>query len=169
MRANKVGIIPVSAFLVAALGIALAAPAPSFAAESPASAPAAAAEPAAQDKPKRAAAKRAAKAAPEAAAAVPAAPVIHPKYNDVMTPVLMQDYAGAAEILQAGAWADRADRNGETPLMLAARRGDPKMTALLLKHGANPNRSGPEGNLHAYAGIGGSAEVVKLITNAGGR
>jgi ankyrin repeat protein len=173
MCANQVRTIPVSAFLVAVLGIALAAPTPSLAAESPASAPAPGAAPAAQEKPKpkpkRAAAKRAPKAAPEAAAVVAARPVINPKYNDVMTPVLMRDHAGAAEILQAGAWADRADSNGETPLMLAAKQGDPKMTALLLQHGANPNRSGPAGNLHAYAGLGGSGEVVKLITKAGAR
>ena len=166
MLANQIRAIQVSAVLAAVLGIALAAPAPSFAAESPA--PGAA--PAAQDKPKpkRAAAKRARKAAPEAAA-VAATPVINPKYNDVMTPVLMRDHAGAAESLQAGAWADRADSYGETPLMLAAKQGDPKMTALLLQHGADPRRSGPAGNLHAYAGLGGNAEVVKLITNAGAR
>src|SRR5688572_29086335 len=172
MLANQIRTTPVFAFLAAVLGIALAAPAPSFAAESPASASAPGAAPAAQDKPKpkpkRAAAKRAPQAAPEAAA-VAARPVINPKYNDVMTPVLMRDHAGAAEILQAGAWADRADSHGETPLMIAAKQGDPRMTELLLKHGANPNRSGPGGNLHAYAGLGGSGEVVKLITKAGAR
>ena len=166
-----------SAVLIALLGIAVAgAPTQSIAAESTASAPASGAAPAAQDKPKpkakRAAAKRApkdaSKAAPEAAA-VAARPVINPRYNDVMTPVLMRDHAGAAEILQAGAYSDRADSHGETPLMIAAKQGDPRMTELLLKHGANPNRSGPAGNLHAYAGIGGSGEVVKLITKAGAR
>jgi ankyrin repeat protein len=131
MLTNQPRTIQVSAFLVAVLGIALAAPAPSFAAESSA--------------------------------------VINPKYNDVMTAVLMRDHAGAAQTLQAGAWVDRADSHGETPLMLAAKQGDPKMTALLLRHGANPNLSGPAGNLHAYAGLGGNGEVVNLITKAGAR
>jgi len=168
MPGNPGKVIQLAVVLMAVLGMAFAAlPALSVAAMSPG--PAAA--PAAEDKPKpkRRAAKRAPEPAREAAAAVPAAPVINPKYNDVMTPVLMRDYAGAAEILRAGAWVDRSDRNGETALMLAAKQGDPKMTALLLEHGANPNRSGPSGNLHAYAGIGGNAEVVKLITKAGAR
>ena len=158
-----------SAVFMAVLGIAVAgAPAQSIAAESQGSAAAPVVEQ--KPQPKRRAAKRAAKPAPEAAA-VPAAPpvVINPKYNDVMTAVMMRDHAGAAEVLQAGAWADRPDSHGETPLMLAAKQGDPRMTGLLLKHGANPHRSGPAGNLHAYAGIGGNAEVVKLITKAGAR
>jgi hypothetical protein len=156
-----------SAVLVALLGIAVAgAPAQSIAAESPGSGAAPAVEQ--KPQPKRRAAKPAARPATEAAA-VPAAPVINPKYNDVMTAVVMRDHAGAAEILRAGAWADRTDRHGETPLMLAAKQGDPRMTELLLKHGANPNRSGPAGSLHAYAGLGGNAEVVKLITKAGAR
>jgi ankyrin repeat protein len=166
MPGNPGKVIQLPVVLMTVLGMTFAAlPTLSVAAMSPD--PAAA--PAAEDKPKpkRRAAKRA--PTPAAAAAAPAAPVINPKYNDVMTPVLMRDYAGAAEILQAGAWVDRSDRNGETALMLAAKQGDPKMTALLLEHGANPNRSGPSGNLHAYAGIGGNAEVVKLITKAGAR
>lgn len=168
MLGNSGRMLQTSAVLMALLGIAVAgAPTQSIAAESKGSGAAPAVEQ--KPQPKRRAAKRAPKAAPEAAAPVAARPVINPKYNDVMTPVLMRDHAGAAEILQAGAWADRADSNGETPLMLAAKQGDPKMTALLLKHGANPRRSGPAGNLHAYAGLGGSAEVVKLITNAGAR
>jgi hypothetical protein len=156
-----------SAVLMALLGIAFAgAPAQCVAAESQGSGAAPAVEQ--KPQPKRRAAKRAPKPAPEAAA-VPAAAVINPKYNDVMTAVLMRDHAGAAEILRAGAWADRSDSHGETPLMLAAKQGDPRMTELLLKHGANPNRSGPAGNLHAYAGLGGNGEVVKLITKAGAR
>ena len=168
MLGNSGRMLQTSAVLMALLGIAVAgAPPQSTAAESKSSGAAPAVEQ--KPQPKRRAAKRAPKPAQETVAAVPAAPVINPKYNDVMTPVLMRDQAGAAEILQAGAWADRADSNGETPLMLAAQQGDPKMTALLLKHGANPHRSGPAGNLHAYAGIGGDAEVVKLITKAGAR
>jgi ankyrin repeat protein len=168
MPGNRGKVIQLPVVLMTVLGMTFSAvPALSVAAMSPdpAAAPAAKDEP----KPKRRAAKRAPTPAPEAAAAVPAAPVINPKYNDVMTPVLMRDYAGAAEILQAGAWVDRSDRNGETALMLAAKQGDPKMTELLLKHGANPNRSGPAGNLHAYAGMGGNGEVVKLLTKAGAR
>ena len=116
MPGNPGKVIQLPVVLVTVLGMAFSAvPTLSVAAMSPD--PAAA--PAAKDKPKpkRRAAKRAPTPAPEAAAAVPAAPVINPKYNDVMTPVLMRDYAGAAEILQAGAWVDRSDRNGETPLM----------------------------------------------------
>jgi ankyrin repeat protein len=99
----------------------------------------------------------------------PGPPVINPKYNDIMTAVMARDRAGAAEALQAGMWVDRPDSNGMTPLMLAAMQGDPAMTALLLKHGADPNRTGPAGNLHTYAGIGGNAKVVELLTKAGAR
>jgi ankyrin repeat protein len=86
-----------------------------------------------------------------------------------MTAVLLRDQAGAAEALQAGMAPDRADSTGMTPLMLAAMQGDAAMTALLLKHGADPNRKGPRGNLQAYAGFGGNAKVVELLTKAGAR
>ena len=168
MLGNSGRMLQTSAVLMALLGIAVAgAPTRSIAAESQGSGAAPAVEQ--KPEPKRRTAKRAPRAAPEVPAAVAARPVVNPKYNDVMTPVLMRDHAGAAEILQAGASPDRADSNGETPLMIAAKQGDPKMTALLLQHGANPNRSGPAGNLHAYAGLGGSGEVVQLITKAGAR
>lgn len=45
----------------------------------------------------------------------------------------------AARLLTAGADPRIADRDGETPLHIAAERGDEKLAISLLQHGADPN------------------------------
>ncbi len=123
------------------------------------------------DKPKakRRAAPSKPAAAPSQTAMAPAEPPKTPKYNDVMTAVLSRDRAGAAEALDAGFWADRRDSNGVTPLMAAAMNGDTAMVQLLLKHGANPNLSGPGGSVLSYASRGGDGKLVELLRKTGAR
>ena len=163
-----------AALAVSVLGMAIAsAPASAAEAAKPAAEAAAGAAPAAakgeaKPKPKkRRAAKSKAGAAPVAAA--PMTTAVTPKYNDVMTAVVNRDPAGAREILDLGAWADRRDSNGATALMAAARGGDAGMTELLLKYGANPNLSGPGGSVLDHAEKGGNAKVIALLKKAGGR
>lgn len=133
--------------------------------------PAAKAAPSDGDKPKakRRAAPRKPAAAPSETAMAPAAPPTTPKYNDAMSAVLSRDRAGAAEALDAGFWADRRDSNGVTPLMAAAMNGDTAMVQLLLKHGANPNLSGPGGSVLSYANRSGDGKLVELLRKAGAR
>jgi ankyrin repeat protein len=67
--------------------------------------------------------------------------VIAPKYNDVMTPVVFRDLAGLKEVLALGKWPDKPDNLGRTPLMVALEIGRPDIADLLLKAGADPERS----------------------------
>jgi ankyrin repeat protein len=67
--------------------------------------------------------------------------VVAPKYNDVMTPVVFRDLAGLSEVLALGKWPDKPDSLGRTPLMVALEIGRPDIAELLLKAGADPERS----------------------------
>jgi uncharacterized RDD family membrane protein YckC len=126
--------------------------------------------PAGSEKPKarRRVATRKPAAAP-AADRAPAAPPRAPKYNDVMSAVMLRDGAGAAEVLELGFWADRPDPNGVTPLMAAAMNGDAAIAQLLLKHGADPNRHGPAGSVLDYAMRGRDSKLIALLKQAGAR
>ncbi len=126
------------------------------------------------EKPRPAPRKRVAPTAPaaapaEAGPAPAAAPVRTPKYNDVMTAVMYRDQAGASELLDLGWWVDRPDSNGVTPLMAAAMNGDAAMVQLLLKNGANPNRSAPGGSVLDFARRSGDGKVVELLQRSGAR
>jgi len=138
--------------------------APRMKAESAAPAPAAATRPT----PRPARVRMRIPAAP-AAVAAPPPPVKTPRYNDVMTAVMMRDPAGAVEGIAAGFWVDRSDSNGVTPLMAAAMLGDAAMVQLLLRHGANPNRNAAGGSVLDFAGRSGDAKVVQLLKQAGAK
>jgi ankyrin repeat protein len=64
-----------------------------------------------------------------------------PKYNDLMTAVMVADPAAVRELLAMGKWPDKPDSHGTTPLMAAAMRGDQMSAQLLLKAGADPSRA----------------------------
>jgi len=64
-----------------------------------------------------------------------------PKYNDLMTAVMVADPAAVQELLAFGKWPDKPDSNGVTPLMAAVMRGDRDSAELLLKAGADPDRA----------------------------
>ena len=137
------------------------APAPAKAAPPPAPAKLAAAAPAVEAAPKPKPVPRKRAAAPKApagdlAAAAPApkaapapaprpAPVQRiitaPRYSDLMTAVLNRDTAGVNELLEFGKWADKPDRSGNTPLMVAVGLGDAAIAEALLKAGADGGRA----------------------------
>lgn len=135
----------------------------------PAPKPAPAAAPASDERPKVVYRARKPAAPPPAAAPAPAPVTRTPKYNDVMTAVMVGDRAAVADLIEMGFWVDRPATGGETALMAAAQRGDAAMTQVLLKGGANPNRTGPGGSALDYARAGGNSKVVALIQQAGGR
>jgi uncharacterized RDD family membrane protein YckC len=111
----------------------------------PASASAAASKPIVAAAPKQAEAVTPKSVAPHPAAAPvaisgrQAAP--GPKYNDLMTAVMVADPAAVQELLAFGKWPDKPDSNGLTPLMVATMRGDRDTAELLLKAGADPDQA----------------------------
>ena len=64
-----------------------------------------------------------------------------PRYNDLMTAVMVADPAGVQELLAFGKWPDKPDTNGNTPLLVAVVRGDRESAELLLKAGAYADRA----------------------------
>lgn len=64
-----------------------------------------------------------------------------PKYNDVMTAVMMRDTAAIEELLRLGKWADKPDSYGTTPLVVAVRMHDAAAAETLLKAGADAGRA----------------------------
>jgi hypothetical protein len=72
-------------------------------------------------------------------------------------------------LLAAGAHATRPERNGNLPLVAAARRGKPAVVAALIKHGVNVDDThdvSGQSALHVAAKLG-HAEVVALLCEAG--
>jgi ankyrin repeat protein len=86
------------------------------------------------------------------------------------TPLLIatsqQDWKTARRLLDAGAAADLADKNGFTPLMAAAMHGDQDMFQLLLAHSTNlhPEKPCADGqDLLSFALDGGHPEIIKTV------
>jgi hypothetical protein len=57
-----------------------------------------------------------------------------------MSAVMARDAAGVQELLAFGKWADKPDRHGSTPLMVAVGLGDAASAETLLKAGANADK-----------------------------
>jgi uncharacterized RDD family membrane protein YckC len=144
-------------------------PAPAPAAEAPAPSVAEPPAPSPAAEPRASAPPAAAQAAPAPVTPAASGRVVSPRFNDVMTAVMYRDTATVAQLLELGWWVDRPDSNGVTPLMAAAWLGDPESTRLLLKGGADPNRSSTAGTVLDYASRGGNAEVIQLVRASGGR
>lgn len=140
-----------------------------------AKAPAAAPEPAA---------KMAEQKATDRPVAAPAAPVaaagyqraanirdIYSRYNDVITATVMRDGAAVKELLADGKNPNVRQRDGFTPLMIAASNGDTEIASMLLAKGADPNaRAGGKSALSIAKSRGGAgAAVVQLLERSGAR
>ena len=83
---------------------------------------------------------------PAVATAPAAAPaVITPKYNDVMTAVMVGDEGAVTQLLDLGWWVDKRSSHGFTPLMAAVMNRNARMVQTLLARGADPNAQGPGG------------------------
>jgi ankyrin repeat protein len=64
-----------------------------------------------------------------------------PRYNDLMTPVVVGDLAGVKEALALGKPPDKPDSQGRTPLLVALELDRPEIAQVLLEAGADPERS----------------------------
>ena len=79
------------------------------------------------------------------------------RYNDVMTAVLYRDVDAVNELLRLGRWVDKPDRQGATPLMVAAQLGDVRVAEALLRAGADARRAVP------VAEERGDVEMIQLL------
>ncbi len=68
-------------------------------------------------------------------------------------------------LLAAGAAANAANKEGETPLYLAALQGRAEVVGTLLQHGADKNSATREGWTPLHAAHGG--EVARALVEAG--
>jgi ankyrin repeat protein len=83
--------------------------------------------------------------------------------------VQYRNSATAAMLLERGAEVDAPDEDGRTPLMRAARNGDPVALELMLRHGADARAADREGNtaLH-FAAAKASLDNVRTLIEHGG-
>ena len=139
-------------------------------AKGPAAQPVATAE---EEKP----AEKLATAAPPAPAAEPVGyqrPAnireLYSRYNDLITATVMRDRAAVRELLDDGKYPDVRQKDGVTPLMIAASNGDTEVAAMLLAKGADPNLRVPGGtSALSLAKERGSAEMVRLLQSKGAK
>ena len=137
--------------------------------------PAPAAEPAAK-------AQAEAPAPKPAVATAPAAPVgyqrpanvreIYTRYNDLISATVMRDRAAIKELLDDRKFPDIRQKDGTTPLMIAAANGDADIATMLLAKGADPNRRANGGvtalSIAKSRGSAG-AEMVQLLQRSGAK
>jgi len=74
--------------------------------------------------------------------------------------------AALEDLLDRGADFEQASRYGETPLMLAAEEGQPRLVQLLLAAGADPRVTNGDRSLLSYALRGGNAACVRAVRKA---
>jgi Ankyrin repeat len=87
--------------------------------------------------------RRANSTAAQPAKPAPGVNFICPRFNDIMTAVILKDADTVTQLLDLGWWVDRPDYVGYTPLMEAVSMGNRGMAELLLKRHANPNARSP--------------------------
>jgi len=122
--------------------------------------------------------------AAEKPAAAPAAPAeapgyrraanireVYSRYNDVITATVMRDGAAVKELLADGKSPNVRQRDGVTPLMIAASNGDAEIAAMLLAKGADPNPrvAGKSALSIAKSRGAAGAAVVQLLERSGAR
>jgi ankyrin repeat protein len=84
----------------------------------------------------------------------------------------MRDRAAIKELLDDGKFPNVRQKDGTTPLMIAAGNGDADIAAMLLAKGADPNLRATGGTTAlsiAKARGPGGAEMVQLLQRSGAR
>lgn len=125
-------------------------------------------------------AEKLATAAPAAApAAAPEQPTykrapntreLYSRYNDLITATVMRDRAAVKELLEDGKFPDVRQKDGVTPLMIAAANGDVETASLLLGKGADPNLRAAGGRTAlSLAKERGAAPMVQLLQSRGAK
>ena len=98
----------------------------------------------------------------------PNLPVLYPHYNDIVSAVWMGDLQSALQLLNDGKDPNARDKDGNTALMIAAKRGDLDMARLLLLNGADANAARPDGPTPlALAQRNENQEMVGLLRSHG--
>src|SRR5262249_37638778 len=98
----------------------------------------------------------------------------HNHDTPLLAAVRQKNPSVVAALLAAGATASAASPEGETPLHIAARRGDAAMVQMLLEHGADiharlrsSNQNHHDRTVLMDAAIGKNLDVVKLLIARG--
>lgn len=96
---------------------------------------------------------------------------LYTRYNDLVSATVMRDRAAVKELLDDGKNPNARQRDGFTPLMIAASNGDTEIAAMLLAKGADPNpRAGGKSALSIAKSRGSAgAGVVQLLERSGAR
>jgi hypothetical protein len=95
-------------------------------------------------------------------------PVLYARYNDLVSAVWMGDLQAALQLLNDGKDPNARDKDGNTALMIAAKRGDVDMARLLLLNGADANSARPDGPTPlALAESNESYDIVRLLRSHG--
>ncbi|MBI1943304.1 MAG: ankyrin repeat domain-containing protein [Betaproteobacteria bacterium] len=135
------------------------------------------AAPVAEEKP---AATAAADAKPAQAAPAPVQPVgyqraanvreLYTRYNDLITATVMRDRAAVKELLDDGKYPNVRQKDGMTPLMIAAANGDTEVAGMLLAKGADPNlRATGATTALSLARERGKTDMVRLLQSRGAK
>ncbi len=96
---------------------------------------------------------------------------VYVRYNDVITATVMRDRAAVKELLDDGKNPNARQKDGITPLMVAASNGDTEIVSMLLAKGADPNlRAGSRSALSMVKARGSAgAGMVQLLVRSGAK
>jgi len=95
-------------------------------------------------------------------------PVLYTRYNDLVSAVWMGDLQSALQLLNDGKNPNARDKDGNTALMIAAKRGDLDMARLLLLNGADANAARPDGPTPLTLAAGNeNYDIVRLLRSHG--
>jgi len=96
---------------------------------------------------------------------------LYTRYNDLLSATTMRDKVGVKELLDDGKYANVRQKDGTTPLMIAAANGDNEIVSMLLAKGADPNLSAAGRSALSIAKARGApgADTVRLLQAAGAR
>lgn len=95
---------------------------------------------------------------------------LYTRYNDLITATVMRDGAAVKELLEDGKYPNVRQRDGMTPLMIAAANGDSEVANMLLAKGADPNlRATGATTALSLARERGKADMVRLLQSRGAK
>jgi hypothetical protein len=97
---------------------------------------------------------------------------VYTRYNDLISATVMRDRAAVKELLDDGKNPNARQRDGFTPLMIAASNGDTDIAAMLLAKGADPNLRAQGGRTAlsmAKARGAAGAQLVQLLQRSGAK
>lgn len=97
---------------------------------------------------------------------------VYTRYNDLLSATVMRDRAAVKELLDDGKSPNARQKDGMTPLMIAAANGDADIASMLLAKGADPNLRAQGGRTAlsmAKARGAAGAEMLQLLQRSGAK